>query len=76
MKKTKADVVILNEPAMGPSRDYNELLYSRPHLRVLSITSDGHHIFLHKLRPVRATLGEVSAERLVQAIRSISEDGD
>jgi DNA-binding NarL/FixJ family response regulator len=75
VKNTKADVVILNEPAIGPSQDHQELLYSRPHLRVLSITSDGHNFFLHKLRPVRAALGEVSPESLVQAIRSSAQWG-
>ena len=75
VKKTRADVVILNEPAIGPSQNYQELLYSRPHLRVLSITSDGRHFFLHKLRPVRAALGEVSPESLVQAIRSSAQRG-
>jgi len=75
VKKARADVVILNEPAIGPSQNYQELLYSRPHLRVLSITSDGRHFFLHKLRPVRAALGEVSPESLVQAIRSSAQRG-
>ena len=75
VKKIKADVVILNESTKGLFQDYQELLYSRPHLRVLSITSDGHHFFLHKLRPFRAALGEVSPEGLVQAIRSSAQCG-
>jgi hypothetical protein len=70
VRKTRADVVILNEPAAGPPQDHQELLYSRPHLGVLSITSDGRHIFLHKFRPVRIALGEVSPDSLVQAIQS------
>jgi DNA-binding NarL/FixJ family response regulator len=75
VKKTRADVVILNEPAIGPSQNYQELLYSRPHLQVLSITSDGRQFFLHKLRPVRTALGEVSPESLVQAIQSSAQRG-
>ena len=75
VKKTRADIVILNEPAIGPSQNYQELLYSRPHLGVLSITSDGRQFFLHKLRPVRTALGEVSPDSLVQAIQSSARRG-
>ena len=75
VKKTRADVVILTEPAMGPPQNYQELLYSRRHLGVLSITSDGRQFFLHKLRPVRTALGEVSPDRLVQAIQSSARRG-
>ena len=74
VKKSKADVVILSEPAIGPWQTYRELLYSRSDLRVFSITSDGRHFFLHKLRPIRSALGEISPEILVQAIQS-GEDG-
>ena len=75
MKKTRADVVILNEPAIGPPQNYEELLYSRPRLGVLSITSDGRQFFLHKLRPVRTALGEVSSDSLVHAIQSGAQRG-
>jgi DNA-binding NarL/FixJ family response regulator len=75
VKKTRADVVILNEPAIGPPQNYQELLYSRPPLGVLSITSDGRQFFLHKLRPVRTALGEVSPDSLVQAIQSSAQRG-
>jgi DNA-binding NarL/FixJ family response regulator len=74
-KKTRADVVILNEPAIDPSQNYQELLYSRPHLGVLSITSDRRQFFLHELRPVRTALGEVSPESLVRAIQSSAQRG-
>ena len=75
VKKTKADVVILNEPPIGPPQDHQELLYSRPRLGVLSITSDGRRFFLHKLRPVRSALGEVCPDSLVQAIQSSAQWG-
>jgi DNA-binding NarL/FixJ family response regulator len=74
-KKNRADVVILNEPAIGPPQNYEEILYSRPRLGVLSITSDGRQFFLHKLRPVRTALGEVSPEGLVHAIQSSAQRG-
>jgi DNA-binding NarL/FixJ family response regulator len=75
VRKTRADVVIVNEPAMGPAQNHQELLYSRPHLGVLSITSDGRQFYVHKLRPVRTALGEVSPESLVQAIQSSAQRG-
>ena len=75
VKKTRADVVILNEPAIGPPQNYQELLYSRPHLGVLSITSDGRQFFLHTLRPARTALGEVSPDSLVEAIQSSAQRG-
>jgi DNA-binding NarL/FixJ family response regulator len=70
VKKARADVVVLREPAIGPPRFHQELLYSRPHIGVLSIASDGRNFFLHTLRPVRTALGAVSPESLVEAIRS------
>jgi hypothetical protein len=75
VKRARADVVILNEPAIGPPLIYEELLYSRPRLGVLSITSDGRKFILHKLRPVRTALGEVSPDSLVQAIQSNAQRG-
>jgi hypothetical protein len=69
-KNVRADVVILSEPAGRAAPDYRELLYSHPHLKVLSITSDGQRFFLHELRPFHAPLGEISPESLVRAIRS------
>ena len=70
VRKIRADVVILNEPAIGQSEDRQELLYSRPRLGVLSISSDGRQFSVHELRPVRTALGEVSPESLIQAIQS------
>jgi DNA-binding NarL/FixJ family response regulator len=75
VKKTRADVVVLNEPAIGSAQFHQELLYSRPHLGVLSIANDGRNFFLHTLRPVRTALGAVSPESLVQAIRSSAQRG-
>jgi hypothetical protein len=68
-RKARADVVILAEPAGRRRQDHLKLLYSRPHLKVLSITSDGRRFFLYELRPQRVALGEISAKSLIQAIR-------
>jgi DNA-binding NarL/FixJ family response regulator len=74
-RKARADVVILNEPAIGLSEDHQALLYSRPRIGVLSITSDGRQFSLHKLHPVRTALGEVSLGSLVRAIQSSAQRG-
>ena len=57
VRKARADVVVLREPAGREREVHLKLLYSRPHLNVLSITNDGHRFFLHELRPFRAPLG-------------------
>ncbi|HEY7390723.1 MAG TPA: hypothetical protein VH640_19560 [Bryobacteraceae bacterium] len=77
-KTARADVVIVSEvsePAGRAHPDHLELLYSRPKLKVFSITGDGHRFFLYELRPFRAPLGEVSPDSLVQAIRSSVRTG-
>ena len=76
VRKTRADIVILNEPAIGSPQDHQELLYSRPRLGVLSITSDGRQFFLHKLRPVRTALGEVSPDSLEPLKKHTTTGGD
>jgi hypothetical protein len=73
VKKCKADVVILSEPVGRKHQDYSELLHSRPHLKVFSITSDGHRFFLHQLKPHRTALGEISPVSLIEAIRSSAQ---
>jgi DNA-binding NarL/FixJ family response regulator len=73
VRKARADLVILRERAGRQRQNYSKLLRSRPHLRVLSITSDGHRFFLHELRPFRTALGEISPESLVQAIHSSAQ---
>jgi hypothetical protein len=70
VKKAKADVVILSEPAGRQRHNYRELLHNRPHLKVLTIASDGRRFSLYEMRPHRAALGEISPASLVGAILS------
>jgi len=68
--ETRADVVVL---ALGDSRlpkDCERLLRAHPRLRVLGVTSEGRRGFLFGLRPLKASLGELSPQRLVNAIRT------
>src|SRR5438876_12063609 len=68
--ETRADVVVL---ALGDSRlpkDCERLLRAHPRLRVLGVTSEGRRGCLFGLRPLKASLGELSPQRLVNAIRT------
>jgi hypothetical protein len=46
------------------------LLEERPHVRALAIVEDGRRSFLFEMRPHRISLGELSPEALVSAVRS------
>src|SRR5437870_12852766 len=73
--ETRADVVVL---ALGDSRlpkDCERLLRAHPRLRVLGVTSEGRRGFLFGLRPLKASLGELSPQRLVNAIRTTDRMG-
>jgi hypothetical protein len=45
------------------------LLRRRCGVRILGLSSDGRHGFLHELRPQKVSLGELSAAALVETIR-------
>jgi hypothetical protein len=68
-RAAKADVILLAEPASGKVCRYEPLLYDRPRLKILAITADGREGFLHKLRPEVISLGELSPDVIVKAIR-------
>jgi DNA-binding NarL/FixJ family response regulator len=52
-----------------------QLLSRFPGLRVLTIAGDGRTATLHELRPHAVPLGEISPERLRQAIRNVLQAG-
>lgn len=64
-----ADVVILSRktPLNG---EYDDVLYSRAHLKVIAIEGEGRRGSLYELRPHRVPLGEMSPTRLLDAIRA------
>lgn len=72
VERTGASVVILGvdadaEAAIAIS---DELLYDRPRLTVLTVTTDGRETALHLLRPHDEPLGQVSPQRLIAALRT------
>jgi chemotaxis response regulator CheB len=68
VERGNADVVILSRktPLDGA---YDDLLYSRAHLKVIEIESEGRRGSLYELRPHRVPLGEMSPTGLLDAIR-------
>ena len=45
-------------------------------LRLLTVEASGRESFLYTLRPVKTALGELSPERLLDAIRDSADDPD
>jgi hypothetical protein len=46
-----------------------ELFDHFPHVRVIAIEGDGRDSFLYELKPIKSELGQLSGDRLVDAIR-------
>ena len=63
----KADFLIAGDDAL---EDVGVLLRERPRLKVLAVAGDGRQTFLYELRPQKVSLGEVSPQNLLEAIRA------
>jgi len=63
------DVAIVGGEHPAVDGALRELLFDRPRLRALAIGGDGAETALYELRPNRTPLGELSAARLLEAIR-------
>lgn len=68
----QAEIIILGKTAGGDGDDYDEILYSRPQLKILAITADGRRGFLHEMAPHVVPLGELSPASLIDAILQAS----
>jgi hypothetical protein len=64
------DFVIVGENAAA-QQDIRKLVGARRGLRALEVRSDGRESVLYELRPHRISLGEVSSDTLVRAIRAV-----
>ncbi len=64
------DFIIVGENAAA-QQDVRKLVGARHGLRALEIQSDGRESVLYELRPHRISLGEVSSDTLVRAIRAV-----
>lgn|GEM_PF-1308531 len=66
-----ADVVILAEEELQLTQ-YARILHAHPDLRVVAISGDGRDASVHEMRPHRESLGELSSETLLRAVRARS----
>jgi DNA-binding NarL/FixJ family response regulator len=73
LENAEADVVVVKRDGALKRTAVNELLYRRPRLRIFEIVDRGRRGLLHELRPRRVALGEISPQRLINAIRSTGE---
>jgi DNA-binding NarL/FixJ family response regulator len=64
------DFIIVGENAAA-QQDVRTLVGARRGLRALEVHSDGRESVLYELRPHRISLGEVSSDTLVRAIRAV-----
>jgi hypothetical protein len=69
VREAEADVVVGAESQL-PGAEVCALLDGFPRSRVFTLTTDARMAWLCELRPERVTLGEVSPERLAEAIRT------
>ncbi len=67
---TEADVVILQLDSLELPTECGALFDARPRIKLLGVAADGRRTFLYDLQPQRTALGEVSPQRLVEAIRA------
>jgi DNA-binding NarL/FixJ family response regulator len=71
-ERTDADIVVVGG-RLGEGAPICALLEAHPRVRVLAIRADGRRGSLFWLAPERKSLGELSPEMLVQAIRDSAE---
>jgi DNA-binding NarL/FixJ family response regulator len=68
----RAQVVIAGTEA-ADVRAFERLVLLRPHVKVLGVSADGRSTTLFELAPQRHELGELSPDRLRQAVRDAVE---
>lgn len=70
----QADVIVLGALAAAQTKDFHDLLYGRPQIKIIMIAADGREAILHELQPhVTRRLGEVAPASLIAAIRGTSK---
>jgi DNA-binding NarL/FixJ family response regulator len=69
LSERAVELAIVDVGTESDSRVEARLLHKFPRLRLLAIGGDGRTATLHELRPHATPLGEISPERLRQAIR-------
>lgn len=75
LRDLEPDVLVVALGAESEAPMLDRYLYAMPRLTCLAIAGDARHAFLYELHPRATPLREVSADGLVQAIRSIQQVG-
>jgi len=70
VERTRADVVVTQQTSSTQEADQIALLLPERRLKIIALTDNGRQGVLYELRPHRASLGDMSADRLVAAIRA------
>jgi DNA-binding NarL/FixJ family response regulator len=70
VQESPADVVILGLADTALPEVCDELVGAHPQMKVLAVAGDGRGVFLHELRPQTLSLGEVSPQGLIDAVRA------
>jgi len=69
IERDNPDFIIVGDDAAA-QQDVRSLVGTGRGLRALEVQSDGRESVLYELRPHRISLGEISADTLVRAIRA------
>jgi hypothetical protein len=70
-RRHRADVLIVMQPDGGSEINADQMFWRRPS-KVIAIAEGGCKGMVFLLRPHAARLGELSADKLVEAVRSAS----
>ena len=73
-RRARANVTIVREAGGDAGLGPAVLVAAQRPMKVIALAADGQHGFLCELRPHRVALGEMSADRLVAAIRAAAEN--
>lgn len=69
LERVGVDVLVVAAPQADDAEIPERVWEKWPHIKVLMIATGGRSAVLHALRPHRILLGDVSPQRLIEAIR-------
>lgn len=74
VEETGTEVIVLGLEDSELPEDCGALFEVQPRIRMLGVAGDGRRGFLYELRPLKASLGELSPQGLVDAIRASNRE--
>ena len=73
-RRVRADLVIVSESRDEPSQTPWQVLDEHPHLKLMTISGDGHRATRYELRPHQLVIDDISSESLIDAVRAAMAD--